>query len=128
MSNDTRKIKQGDALQGVNGVYAMNSKAFNTEFDRTMSIQDSLAKYQEDLRLGTINTDDNDKKMDNITDLTIGQIAGNMSWQFEGLAVDLLHGKINRDTFSQQHRLFYLGLFIISVGVLVWGIDYGFSE
>jgi hypothetical protein len=126
MSKSPQSFSPGDALAGVNRSYGIDTKTFNTEFDRMMELQDNLVKYREDSRLRAINDQSSQKSMA-VTDLTIGELAGDMSSQFEGLAIDLLHGRFNIESFGQR-RLFYVGLFIISIGVLVWILDTGLGD
>lgn len=127
MSKSSQSFLPGDTLGGVNREYGVDSKTFNTEFDRMMELQDNLIKYREDARLGVINDESSSQKSMAITDLTIGELASDMSMQFEGLAIDLLHGRFNMESFGQR-RLFYLGLFIISIGVFVWALHAGLGD
>jgi|SaaInlV_200m_DNA_3_1039701.scaffolds.fasta_scaffold69949_1 hypothetical protein len=59
----------------------------------------------------------------NLYELSVGEIVIGFKDAMFGIINDLLHFNINFNTFSKEHRLFYLGILLLLISVTIYIIS-----
>ena len=90
---------------------------FNQKFEQDKELTKQMIKNRERDRLENLNQNNNSKS---IWDLSVIEILVNTkdAW-FETLD-DLLEGKFNYDIFTKNNRLFYYGITLMLVSILIY--------
>ena len=90
---------------------------FNKKYENVRRRRQNLIKDSEQERLSKLNITSLNKK---IHQYTIGEILFNLKNALFGILNDLLRFKFTMDTFIKQNRLFYLGLFILIIVLIIY--------
>ena len=97
---------------------------FNKVFDETKEETKKYIKVNEETRLHALNQDIIDKPLYSITisDIFIGI---KNTWFY--ILDDLLQQKFTLNTFSKDNRLFYIGITLIFLGIIIYFFNF-FNE
>lgn len=90
---------------------------FNQKFEQDKELTKQMIRNRERDRLEKLN-ENNTKK--SIGELSVVEILVNMKDAWFETMDDLLSGKFNYDTFTKNNRLFYYGLTIIIVVIVIY--------
>lgn len=94
-----------------------NLDIFNKKYEDVRRRRQKLIEDAEKERLGRLDTTSLKKK---IHQYTIGEILFNLKDALFGILNDLLKFNFTIDTFTKQNRLFYLGLFILIIILIIY--------
>lgn len=111
--------RQDQAVQSKNAeTKAFDIKEFNRNFEKYLVDRDRARKLAEKTRLDQYETTVTPEKK--ITEMTLGEILIKMKDSLFDLLRDLLTLKFNWDLFTQDDRLLYLGLLLLTFTIVIW--------
>lgn len=107
----------------TNGKFDINK--FNSSFDKTKNDQKLINKQRDDEILHKLNSTTDSKPLykSTMSDIIIGI---KNTWFY--LLDDLLEQKFIFDTFTKENRLFYIGITLILISVIMYFYDYFTSD
>jgi|688.fasta_scaffold858094_1 hypothetical protein len=122
-------VDQGSAKSGLLGreyngkyLYRLDSgkfdiDKFNRDFDQYKDQRKEEMRERIDKKISELN-----KPVEQVAlyDLSIGQIMINMKDAIFNIIDDLLNFKISKNVFIKQNRLFYIGIFIILIAIILY--------
>jgi hypothetical protein len=97
-----------------------DNETFNKNFDLTHSRANKINNKIEEENLNKLNNTIDEKK---IIDLSVSEIIINMFGCWISIFNDINNGNF-KNILTKQHRLFYIGLTIFIIGILLFLFDY----
>ena len=98
---------------------------FNKKFEEIQKNQETTGKEDEDKKLNNFKNNSKKKKF---KDMTLIELITNTKKEIFALTDDLIKRKFKIETFTKNDRLFYLGLFLLAVSILIYILSYLFSS
>lgn len=108
----------------LNSVYVDNTfnlALFNKKYDEVRKQRQQILKQQEQEKLNQLGSTTYSKQLH---EYTIGELIINMKNSIFGLMKDLLQFKFTRDTLLKENRLFYIGILITIIILIIYVIEY----
>lgn len=90
---------------------------FNRRFEDEKELTKELVREQERRRLQELNIEEEQKSL---TELSVTEILINTKDSWFGLIDDLLKGEFNITSFTVNNRLFYIGITIIIIVMIIY--------
>ena len=97
-----------------------DSKKFNQEFEKEIDIKKTRSKYIESEKLAKMSKEETTKS---ITNITIAELLINIKDAWFDMIDDLLQNQFNLEIFTKNNRLFYIGLTLVVIIILIYIYD-----
>jgi len=97
-----------------------DSKKFNQEFEKEIDIKKTRSKYIESEKLAKMSKEETTKS---ITNMTIAELLINIKDAWFDMIDDLLQNQFNLEIFTKNNRLFYIGLTLVVIIILIYIYD-----
>lgn len=111
--NDDLEIKKSDIY--IDNTF--NLDLFNKKYEDIRKKKQKIVKDTEQKRLSKLNITEFTKK---IHEYTVGELLFKLKDSIFGILGDLLRFRFRLDTFTKNNRLFYLGLLILIIILIIY--------
>jgi hypothetical protein len=117
ISEEQKKLDENTYKMLIDRHKKIDLKKFNKEFERRKDLTKKQSSENIKKRLGVLNKP---KKIKKIYEQSIGEILINTKNAWISLLDDLINGNFNMSIFTTENRLFYIGLTIILISIILY--------